>query len=79
MDTYAWVNYALGDYVEAKRVLEKIIASEEPNAEYYNHYGDVLYQLGDRDEAVLQWKKAKELDKELEYIDQKIKERKVIQ
>lgn len=79
LDTYAWVNYALGDYDEAKRVLEKIIASEEPNAEYYNHYGDVLYQLGDRDEAVLQWKKAKELDKELEYIDQKIKERKVIQ
>jgi tetratricopeptide (TPR) repeat protein len=79
LDTYAWVHYALGNYEEAKRVLEKVVVGDEPHAEYFNHYGDVLYQLGFRNEAVIQWKKARELDNNLENIDQKIAERKVIQ
>ena len=79
LDTYAWVHYALGNYEEAKRILEKVVEGDEPHAEYFNHYGDVLYQLGFRNEAVIQWKRARELDDKLENIDRKITERKVIQ
>ena len=79
LDTYAWVNYALGKYDEAKRVLEKIIASGEENAEYHNHYGDVLFQLGQQEKAIEQWKKARELDSKIENIDQKIREGRVVQ
>ena len=79
LDTYAWVHYMLNDYEEAKRVLEKVVEAEEPHAEYFNHYGDVLYQLGFAAEAVIQWKRARELDDKLKNIDRKITERKVIQ
>ncbi len=79
LDTYAWVQYALGNYEEARRVFEKIIASGVTEGVYYDHYGDTLYQLGLVDEAVEQWKKARELDQNLENIDQKIAQRKIIQ
>ncbi len=79
LDTYAWVHYALGDYEEANRVFEKIIASGVDEGVYYDHYGDTLYKLGKQNEAVKQWIKARELDKSIENIDQKISQRRIIQ
>ncbi len=79
LDTYAWVHYTLGDYEEANRIFEKIIASGVNEGVYYDHYGDTLYKLGKPDEAVKQWIKARELDKNIENIDQKISQRKIIQ
>ena len=79
LDTYAWVHYTMGDYEEAKRIFKKIIASIVDDGVYYDHYGDTLYMLGEEDEAVKQWKRAKELDKNIENIDQKINQRKIIQ
>ena len=79
LDTYAWVNYTMGDYVEAKRIFKKIIDSIVDDGVYYDHYGDTLFKLGEIEEAVIQWEKAKELDKNIENIDQKIKLRKIIQ
>ena len=77
LDTYAWILYQLKEYDEAKRILEKAIAIQATNAVYYDHYGDVLYKLGDTNGAVESWQKAKELDKELKDIDKKIAERKI--
>ena len=79
LDTYAWVHYTIGDYEEAKRIFKKIIASNVDDGVYYDHYGDTLYMLGEEDEAVNQWKRAKELDKNIENIDQKINQRRIIQ
>jgi tetratricopeptide (TPR) repeat protein len=79
MDTYAWVQFKLGFYEEAKRVLEKVIASKDANAENFDHYGDVLFKLGDIKNAKIQWKKAKELDENIKNIDQKIEQGKIIQ
>jgi len=79
LDTYAWVNYMLGNFMEAKRIFEKIIASGVDDGIYYDHYGDTLYKLGEEDKAVKMWIKARELDKSIENIDQKISQRKIIQ
>jgi len=79
LDTYAWVNFTMGDYDEALRIFEKIIASGVDQGVYYDHYGDTLYKLGKTDEAINQWNKARELDKSIENIDQKINQGKIIQ
>ena len=79
LDTYAWVHYNIGEYEEAKRVFEKIIEIGVEEGVYYDHFGDTLYKLGFKDEAIIQWKKAKELDDSIENIDEKINQGKIIQ
>ncbi|MDD4777763.1 MAG: tetratricopeptide repeat protein [Fermentimonas sp.] len=61
LDTYGWILFEQGSYLMAKIYIEKAIEySEEPSAEVYEHYGDVLYMNGEHEEAVVQWKKARE-------------------
>lgn len=79
LDTYAWVQYKLGNYKEAKRVFIKVIANNQANGENFDHYGDVLFKLGEIEEAKTQWLKARELDKNIENIDKKIEQGKIIQ
>jgi Flp pilus assembly protein TadD len=79
LDTYAWVQYKLGNYKEAKKILEKVLSNSAANGENYNHYGDVLFKLGEKEKAKTQWRKAKELDKSIEHIDEKIEQGKIIQ
>ncbi|MCG8475293.1 MAG: tetratricopeptide repeat protein [Cytophagales bacterium] len=77
LDTHAWVLYQLGHYKMAKKYLEKAI-SFKPSGVIVEHYGDVLYQLGDVEGAVNQWKKAKLTDSETsDKIDKKIADRKL--
>ncbi|MEJ7661050.1 MAG: tetratricopeptide repeat protein [Hymenobacter sp.] len=47
LDTYAWVLYKLKDYAGAKAALEKALQTTK-DAAVIEHYGDVLYQLGDK-------------------------------
>jgi len=79
LDTYAWVQFKLGNYTEAKRVIEKVIEANSANAENYDHYGDILYKLGEVEKAKVQWIKAKELDGTTKNIDKKIEQGKIIQ
>ena len=44
---------------------------------HYDHYGDILFKLGEVDEAVKQWRMAKKLDPSMELLDRKIAERKL--
>ena len=79
LDTYAWVLYTMGDYLEAKRIFEKIMLLGVDEGVYYDHFGDTLYRLGDVTGAIKQWKKARELDSSIENIDEKINQGKIIQ
>lgn len=72
LDTYAWVLYMRKKYKEAKVQIEKAIELAEPSAVNFDHYGDILYHLGEIDKAVLQWKKAKDLDDTIKNINKKI-------
>lgn len=76
LDTHAWVLYMMGEYKEAKKFLERAIVDTESGV-IIEHYGDVLFQLGYTEEAVLQWKRAKGMDDTSEVIDKKIADRKL--
>ena len=74
LDTHAWVLYILKDYKKAKTYLEKAISTEstQVSSTIIEHYGDVLFKLGERDNAVTQWKKAKKMGETTELLDKKI-------
>ncbi|MCX2742126.1 tetratricopeptide repeat protein [Pontibacter anaerobius] len=76
LDTYAWVLYKMGNYTEARKFLEQAVAISD-DATIVEHYGDVLYKLGKKDEAVSQWQKAKLKGEASAFIDRKIKEKKL--
>ncbi len=75
-DTYGWVLYVNGDYDEAKIWLQKALNNGgNGNGVILEHYGDVLFQLGEKDQAFDYWKKAKEAGNASELIDRKIADR----
>ncbi len=76
LDTHAWVLYMLKDYQAAKKILEVAVANSS-NGTILEHYGDVLYQLGDTLLAVEQWIKAKKLGETTDLIDKKIIDQKL--
>lgn len=71
IDTYAWVLYQMKDYQAAKIQLEKALAGST-NGTILEHYGDVLFQLGDKKGALEYWKKAKAAGDASNLIDKKI-------
>ncbi len=72
LDTHAWVLFMREKYKEAKKYIEKAIEVGGVSATHYEHYGDILFRLGDIDDAVKQWQKAKSMDLGNELIDKKI-------
>lgn len=74
LDTYGWVLYEQGSYVMAKIYIEKAIeySKENPSADVFEHYGDVLYKTGDQEKAREQWQRAKELESDSDTLDKKI-------
>lgn len=60
LDTYAWVLYVSKDYAKARQYLEKAVATPAgASGTIIEHYGDVLFRLGQPAQAVEQWKRAK--------------------
>jgi len=77
-DTYAWVLYQMKDYLNALLWIEKAISSGgNTSSTIVEHYGDILYQLSRKEEALKQWKIAQELGSESKHIDQKIADKKL--
>ena len=74
LDTYGWVLYEQGSYFMAKIYIEKAIeySKENLSADVLEHYGDVLYKTGDKEKAMEQWIKAKELESDSDTLDKKI-------
>lgn len=74
LDTHAWVLYTLKEYAEARKFLEQAITADPGNISgtIREHYGDVLFQLGDKTKAVEQWRLAKQKGETSDRIDQKI-------
>lgn len=77
LDTYAWVLYMHEKYKDAKKIMERALAQPEPSSTLFEHYGDILFQLGDVDGAVRQWEKARSLTTQHELIDKKIANRRL--
>ena len=78
LDTHAWVLYVREKYKEAKKIIEKAINSGMANATHIEHYGDILFKLGEVENAVQQWEKAKRmLTSSNENLNKKIANRKI--
>jgi len=77
-DTYAWILYELADYEQAKIWLQKSLANgSDISAVVVEHYGDILYQLGNIEDAIFEWEKAKKLGKASKFLDKKIEDGKL--
>ena len=75
LDTYAWIFFMQKNYSLAKIYIEQAISKDRENsAELFDHYGDILYVSGNKEKAIEQWKKAKELGKKSDTLDRKIAE-----
>ena len=80
LDTYAWIFFVQGNYTLAKIYIESAIEKDTTNsAELVDHYGDILFMCGEKEKAVEQWKRAKELGKSTEVLDQKIERQEYIE
>jgi len=77
LDTFAWVLFTREKYKDAKKIMERAIATGNANAAHFEHYGDILYQLGEVDNAVRQWEKARGLNANSESLNKKIANRKI--
>lgn len=75
LDTYGWVLYEQGSYTLAKIYIERAVqnSKEDISAEVMEHYGDVLFKIGEEEKALEQWKKAKELGGDSKALKKKIK------
>ncbi|MES2425809.1 MAG: tetratricopeptide repeat protein [Bacteroidota bacterium] len=79
-DTYAWILFRQKNYKDAKLWMEKALAhGKNKSATQTEHYGDILFYLGDTDGAVQNWKKAKEYGGNSPALDRKINEKKYIE
>lgn len=54
-DSLAWVEYRSGNYDDALRILKKAFA-DKPDAEIAAHLGEVMWTMGQKDEAVAVWR-----------------------
>ena len=79
-DTYAWILFKQKNYAQAKVWMEKALADDKDNrAVKSEHYGDIMFYLGNTDAAVENWKKAKANGDQSPVLERKINERKYIE
>lgn len=77
-DTYGWILYKLKEYKLAKEwLLKALLNGGDKSPVVVEHYGDILYMLGEEKEALNQWKKAKLLGVASDFLNQKIEEGKL--
>ena len=74
MDTYAWVLFRMGKFADARTWIEKALTTGDPDGTVVEHYGDILFELGDKSGASEQWRKAKVLGGGSDALDRKINE-----
>ena len=75
LDTYAWICFLKRDYKTALEYMERAMSEngdDDPTAEMFEHYGDILFMNGDPDGALKQWKEALKLDPESKLLKKKV-------
>ncbi|MBK7147550.1 MAG: tetratricopeptide repeat protein [Bacteroidetes bacterium] len=80
LDTYAWILFQMKDYKTALEWQDKALAaSPSPSGTLLEHYGDILFMLGKKEEALTNWRKARELGTDSSTIDKKIEQGKYLE
>jgi len=73
-DTYGWILYKSGRFVEAEKWIKKAIEGGGNSSEILEHYGDILFQIDRKAEALKYWKKAKQVGGNSELLNKKARE-----
>lgn len=77
-DTYGWILYQMKKYDDAKVWIGKAIENGgKSNSTLLEHYGDILFKLGETEEAVKYWIDAKKAGSGTNLIDKKIADKKL--
>ena len=86
LDTYAWIMFIMKRYNRAKEYIDRVLEGDVENDEdvsgvVLEHAGDIYYQCGDAEKALIYWKMADEKNDEdtTELLKQKIKTKKYIE
>ena len=80
LDTYAWVFFIKKDYQLAKFYMEIALSKNtEESAVLVEHYGDILFYLNEKENAMIQWKKSLKMGNVSKILKQKIAEKKYIE
>jgi len=75
LDTYSWVLFMRKDYKLAKFYMETAIKNGgDKNGVIVEHYGDILFMMGEKQEAMEQWKKALGIGEGSKLLNEKIKQ-----
>ena len=73
IDTYAWILYKLGRYDEARKSMRQALSLDTTgSAALPLHYGDILYELGEKFMAETYWRKALEAGADAAEIEARI-------
>lgn len=73
LDTHAWVLFQLEDYDDAQFFMKQALENEaDPSGIMYEHYGDILFKLGNKKEAMVYWNKAEGKEGSSDLLDKKI-------
>jgi tetratricopeptide (TPR) repeat protein len=79
LDTYAWVLFMRKDYTLAKFYQDIALKNGgDKNGVIIEHYGDILFMLGQKDQAIEQWKNAAKTTEGSKYLAEKIKQERYI-
>jgi tetratricopeptide (TPR) repeat protein len=84
IDTYAWIFFQKGNYSLAKFYIESALSkTEDKSGDITDHYGDILFKIGNIEKAVSEWKKAlllKEINGEnTTVLKRKIEEKRIVE
>jgi tetratricopeptide (TPR) repeat protein len=72
-DTYGWILFQQERYEEAREWLEESLKNGgKDRPVILEHYGDILFKLGNTEEAIKYWQQAKDHGSESKSIDKKI-------
>lgn len=63
IDSFGWVQYRLGNLVEAEKALRRAF-DKQPDAEIAAHLGEVLWQAGRQEEARRVWEQGRKKDRD---------------
>ena len=78
-DTYAWILFKLKRYKDARTWIEKAISHSDKSAVQMEHYGDILFLLGEKGKAFQQWQKARTTGGGSDKLELKINEKRYIE
>lgn len=55
LDSLGWAHFKLGDFQRAEQFIRRALARDKEDPEKLEHLGDVLWHLGEREQARKYW------------------------